>query len=98
MGIIKSIERIIKPDQTGHFFHIEAEFDFLKNFINSAPVFEDLINSISDAIAKKYVDEFGAEILKRIQEKTIEAKVIQKVISNLKKEIGGQSNEARPDH
>lgn len=46
-----------------------------------------LCEQIVVELSKKYVEDFGPEILKRIQEKTIESKVIQKVIENLKSEI-----------
>lgn len=42
---------------------------------------------ICEALAKRYAEEFGDEILKAIQQKTIEPKVIAKVVANLRKEL-----------
>jgi hypothetical protein len=46
-----------------------------------------LLDEIIRAIATKYVEVHGDEVLRRINEQTIDAKVIQKVVSNLRKEL-----------
>lgn len=46
-----------------------------------------LLDEIVTKLAEKFVIDHGAEVLKRIGDQTIDAKVIQKVVSNLRKEL-----------
>lgn len=49
----------------------------------SAQFYEQMVSKLAD----RYIADYGDQILARIQNQTIDAKVIQKVIANLRKEL-----------
>ena len=82
--MIKEIKRFFTPDSANITYRIEIFEDAIKPYM-----MERMCDEIIKGLAEKYLEDFGPEILKRIQEKTIESKVIQKVVENLKKELKG---------
>lgn len=82
MNFIKSVVKQFRPETISTIYSVEIDTLLLEKCL-----YTDLVDQIVIRLADEYAKEFGPEILKRIQEQTIESKVIQKVISNLRKEL-----------
>jgi len=85
--MIKEIKKMIFPDSPNIAYqvHFDTTTEIHRRYLT-----HEMPRVLIEKLADKYVEDFGDEILKRVQEKTIESKVIQKVIVNLKKELGGR--------
>ena len=88
MSFIKGIRRLVLPELDNNVIQVEysAANELMDRF-----VMMDLTHQIVEALAKKFVEEHGDEILKRINDQVIDGKVISKVISNLRKELKEES-------
>ncbi len=86
MAWVKEIFRQIFTDRAERGFVVMV--NSYDEVITQAALY-DLEKELVEKLAQKYIEVYGDAVLKHIQEKTIEAKVIQKVIENLRKEIKG---------
>lgn len=81
--MIKAIEWFRRPDSSSNFVTLEVVF---KEVITSR-LMVDFTDEVLKLVAAKFMEEHAPEILQRIQQQTTDAKVIQKVVANLRKEL-----------
>lgn len=92
MNIIKSVTKFFIPESNS--MAITTEVEMFSIYAHHHMI-DEVVRQVTEAVAKAYVEQHGAEILKHINEKTIDAKVIQKVVANLRKELSDATNETR---
>ncbi len=82
--MIKVIEKMFRPDNLTTYITVGVES--WEDMMRTGGSYE-LTNQIIKLLAEEYVKEHGDMILKSIQEKTLDSKVIAKVVENLRKEL-----------
>jgi hypothetical protein len=83
MSVIKSIKSFINTDQLSQTVALEInDASLLRPYLE-----RELLAEIVQRVAEKYVETHGDAILASINAKTIDAKVIAKVVENLRKEL-----------
>lgn len=90
MSIFKGISKHYDPVRNVTF--VSAVLDDSVDVYLNRCLIESVTEELTKMLATAYFEQHGAEILKSVQEKTVDAKLIQKVIANLRKEL---KNDAR---
>ncbi len=86
--MIKNVSWSHSPSSLSSYLTLEVELQQAFNSTLMDVIYDKIINEI----AAEYVKQHGAEILKNIQAQTVDAKVIQKVVANLRKELKDETH------
>lgn len=91
MSIFQNIVRSISPNGT---VTVSAELSNMEDMYMRHRLIDDVTDELVRILAKEYAETYGPEILKALQQKTVDAKLIQKVIENLRKELKNETPDA----
>lgn len=92
MSVFKSMTKMFDPAR--NVTVVSCELNSAVDVYLSHCLLDSVVEELTKMLATAYFEQHGVEILKAIQEKTVDAKLIQKVVANLRKELKNESPNA----